>query len=103
MRSRRGLLNEDFPQLIFQTILLQGPYYSHILGEALLFFFKKNNLNAELFSITLNFWLKVQKPYKSLKIFKILKSVLPVFMLHPTDDLISSCAALSNLKNRLIN
>ena len=55
MRSRRGLLNEDFPQLIFQIILLQGPYYSHILGEALLFFFKKNNLNAELFSITLNF------------------------------------------------
>ena len=59
MRSRRGLLNEDFPQqsfpqLIFQTILLQGPYYSHILGEALLFFLK-NNLNAELFSITLKF------------------------------------------------
>ena len=58
MRSRRGLLNEDFPQqsfpqLIFQTILLQGPYYSHILGEAL--FFLKNNLNAELFSITLKF------------------------------------------------
>lgn len=38
----------------------------------------------------------------NLKIFKILKSVLPVFMLHPADNLISSCAALSNLKNRLI-
>ena len=49
-----------------------------------------------------NLRIHVERAINRIKTYRILKSPLPLTMLHCVDDIIKSCAALSNLKDRLI-
>ena len=49
-----------------------------------------------------NLRIHVERAINRIKHFRILKSVLPISMLHHADDLVLSCAALCNLKDMLI-
>ena len=45
---------------------------------------------------------QVKRAINRIKFFRILKGVIPITMLHHVDDIIVTCAALSNLKPKLI-
>ena len=45
-----------------------------------------------------NLRIHVEQAINRIKTFRILKTVLPVTMLHHCDDIIVTCAALCNLK-----
>ena len=49
-----------------------------------------------------NLRIHVVKAINIIKFFQILKGVIPVKMLHHIDDFVVTCAALSNLKPKLI-
>ena len=40
----------------------------------------------------------VERAINRIKFFQILKGLIPVTMLHHIDDIVATCAALSNLK-----
>ena len=49
-----------------------------------------------------NLRIHVERPINRIKFFRILKGTTPVTMIQHTDDIISTCAALCNLKPKLI-
>ena len=49
-----------------------------------------------------NLRIHVEQAINRIKTFRILISVLPISILHHADDLVLSCSALCNLKDRLI-
>ena len=49
-----------------------------------------------------NLRIHVERAINRIKTFRILKSVIPITLLHNIDDIVLSCAALCNLKPRLI-
>ena len=49
-----------------------------------------------------NLRIHVKRAINRIKFFRILKGVIPITMLHHIDDIIVTCAALSNLKPKLI-
>ena len=49
-----------------------------------------------------NLRIQVERAINRIKFFRILERVIPVTMLHHIDDIVVTCAALSNLKPKLI-
>jgi hypothetical protein len=49
-----------------------------------------------------NLRIHVERAINRIKTYRILKTILPVSMLHHCDDIVLSCAALCNLKPLLI-
>ena len=49
-----------------------------------------------------NLRIHVERAINRIKTFRIIKAVLPITLLHNADDIMLSCAALSNLKDKLI-
>ena len=50
-----------------------------------------------------NLRIHVERAINRIKFYRILKATLPITMIHHTDDIVRSCAALCNLKPCLIN
>ena len=51
---------------------------------------------------TVNLRIHVKRAINRINFFRILQGVIPVTMLHHIDDIVVTCAALSNLKPKLI-
>ena len=51
---------------------------------------------------TVNLRIHVERAINRINFFRILQGVIPVTMLHHIDDIVVTCAALSNLKPKLI-
>ena len=50
-----------------------------------------------------NLRIHVERAINRIKFYRILKSTLPITMLHHLDDIVKTCAALCNFKPLLLN
>ena len=89
--------DSGFYDLLEQEDMVMAARGFQIHKELLLRFWGKSKEERE--QKLLGFMLKGQLIES---IFLILKGVIPVIMLHHIDDIVVTCAALSNLKPKLI-
>ena len=64
------------------------------------------NINADVSGKTkdvANLRIHVKRAINRIKTFRILKTVLPITMMHHCDDIILTCSALCNLRNILFS
>ena len=92
MADRRFQIHEE---LLLRFCSLQVPPGARAKSQMTTDECKKTNDIA-------NLRIHVERAINRIKFFQILKGVIPVTMLHHIDDIVLTCAALSNLKPKLI-
>ena len=92
MADRRFQIHEE---LLLRFCSLQVPPGARAKSQMTTDECKKTNDIA-------NLRIHVERAINRIKFFQILKGVIPVTMLHHIDDIVLTCAALSNLKPKFI-